>query len=80
MPIYPDINVNGIDLIKTVESNTFIESITQTIDPFAPVIIYVQFNKSHTAITRRWKQWGNCYSCGIADPAGYEADGIFLCG
>lgn len=62
MPIYPEVTRAEGKFIETVDPDTFIESFTPTADPDAPEIIYVQFKGK-----RRWKMWGNCNRCGIAD-------------
>lgn len=62
MPIYPEVTRAEGTFKRTSDPDTFIESFTPTADPFAPEIIYVQFKGK-----RRWKMWGNCNRCGIAD-------------
>lgn len=71
MPIYPKITRAEGTFIRTHDPDTFIESIAQTNDPMAPKIVYVQFKGK-----RRWRQTGNCNSCGIADFNLHE-DGSF---
>lgn len=62
MPIYPeDWRAEGTFFI-TYDPAVLIESLTPTDDPDAPEMVYVNFSQR-----RRWKMWGNCNRCGIAD-------------
>jgi len=62
MPIYPTVVRQEGTFILTSDPHVFIESLTETNDPDAPIIIYVNFKDN-----RRWKMWGNCHMCGIGD-------------
>ncbi len=75
-PIYPRISRAEGDFFETEDPWTFIESITwpDSDAPDAPEIIYVQFPRPGQR-ARRWKKWGDCYSCGIADFDGFKEDG-----
>ena len=71
MPIYPEVIRAEGKFKRTDDPDTFIESFTPTDDPNAPIIIYVQFKTK-----RRWKMWGNCNRCGIADFNLHEDDSM----
>ena len=62
MPVYPEKVIDGVTYKETSDPNVMIESLVTTDDPDAPEITYRNMQSG-----RRWKQTGNCFSCGIAD-------------
>jgi len=77
MPIYPEVTIDRKVYFETIEPEVFIESYTEEEPRYTErsglilrEVVYINFRDR-----LRWRQTGDCYSCGICDWNGFDDDG-----